>query len=142
VFNTALTALLSIVLWLVGRLTIVSALTVLGIGVSLVTFLTARRLLPQTLRLSLPDPDTLRQDASASLRFSLWLWLANILAVLAVQADVLLLNRFSPVAMVGSYGLALSLATKVDIINRSLYTVLLPTASALRGREDYIRYLK
>lgn len=150
VANTALTALLAVLLWLGGRLNIVSALALLGVGASLATLLFARRLLPATWSLAFPTGDAARREAAALIRFGRWLWLANILAVLALQADVLLLNRLggaasagaSAAAAVGAYGLALNLAAKVDIINRSLYTVLLPAASTLQGRADYLLYIR
>ena len=44
--------------------------------------------------------------------------------------------------MVGLYALALSLATKVDILNRSLRTVLLPAVSSLSSKKAYLQHLR
>lgn len=142
VANTALTVVLALGLWLAGQLTLVTALLVLGVSASLVTFLLARRFLPAAWRLGPLGWQALRAEALPLLRFGRWLWLASMLGVLALQLDILLLNRLSVAATVGSYGLALNLANKVDVVNRSLYTVLLPTASALKGRGDYARYIR
>jgi O-antigen/teichoic acid export membrane protein len=62
--------------------------------------------------------------------------------MLTAQLDVLLLSHWSPPASVGVYALALNLATKVDVVNASLYTVLLPTASSLVGSGAVGRYLR
>jgi O-antigen/teichoic acid export membrane protein len=51
--------------------------------------------------------------------------------MLTANAEVLLLNQKIPLAVVGTYALALNLATKADVVNQSLYTVLLPGVASL-----------
>jgi O-antigen/teichoic acid export membrane protein len=68
--------------------------------------------------------------------------LASVFAMVTANAEVLLLNRWASLPLVGAYALALSLATKADLVNHSLYTVLLPGMATLRGRSavsDYVR---
>jgi O-antigen/teichoic acid export membrane protein len=126
-----LTALLAIGLALVGQLNLLTALIVLGIGTSLASFGLGWRLLPPGWSLALPGPRALRHEAEPLFRTGRWLWLAGLFAMLGANLDVLLLNRWGDLASVGTYALALSLASKADVVNHSLYTVLLPTASAL-----------
>ena len=54
--------------------------------------------------------------------------------MLAANLDVLVLNHLSTPAVVGAYALALNLATKAQVVNHSLYTVLLPNAAHLQQR--------
>lgn len=142
IVNSGLTALLAASLILAGHLTLVTALVVLGIGTSLASFEVGRRLLPEGWRLAIPDRDVLRGEMPRLIRFGRWLWLANMFAMLTAQLDVLLVNRWSVPATVGAYALALNLASKVDVVNHSLYTVLLPTASALEGPAALRRYVR
>ena len=71
-----------------------------------------------------------------------WLWLANLCAMLATSLDVLVLNRRGDLAAVGAYALALSLATRLDVVNSSLYTVLLPATATLNEPGAVRRYLR
>jgi O-antigen/teichoic acid export membrane protein len=140
VFNTALTLLLALLLVFVGQLTLLAALVVLGIGTSLATFVFGVRLLRGNLR---PPPrGELRAEGRALLRTGRWLWLAALLAMLAVNLDVLIVNRFSPLEAVGAYALAANLASKANIVNHSLYTVLLPGVARLTNPAAIRRYLK
>lgn len=140
--NAVLTALLAGVLALSGQLTIVTALLALGAGTSVASFAAGLYLLPDGWALKPPRLDALRKEGGALLRFGLWLWLGGMLAMLAAQLDLLLVNRWLDAATVGAYGLALNLASKVEVVNQSLYTVLLPAASALRGGPAEKRYLR
>jgi O-antigen/teichoic acid export membrane protein len=140
--NSGLTALLAVGLALAGALNLVTALVILGIGTSLAAFAVARRLLPPAWSLALPDFGLLWSEGTPLLRFGGWLWIGGIFAMLAAQIDLLLLNRWSDAATVGAYGLAVNLAAKVDVANHSLYTVLLPSASALRGDGAVRAYLR
>lgn len=143
-FNSALTAVLAILLAWAGLLTLVTALLVLGIGTSLATLVLAFKLLPQGWRIERTafDRTLLRSEGSELMRFGRWLWIGSIFAVLTAQLDVLLLNRMVPAAVVGSYALALNLASKADVANQSLYAVLLPAASALEGRGGLRGYVR
>jgi O-antigen/teichoic acid export membrane protein len=62
--------------------------------------------------------------------------------MLTANAEVLLLNRWAALPLVGAYALALNLATKADVVNHSLYTVLLPAVSSLDEREKRRAYVR
>lgn len=83
-----------------------------------------------------------RALATRLLRFSGWLWLAAILAILVAQLDLLLINHFLPPATVGLYALALNLSHKAGVLNQSLYTVLLPAVATIADRPAYSDYVK
>jgi O-antigen/teichoic acid export membrane protein len=140
--NAGLTAVLAVGLAAFGWLDLRAALIVLGIGTSLATFGVGWALLPRTWSLALPPARRLRHEAGVLLRTGRWLWLASLFALLTANAEVLLLNRFADLAVVGQYALALSLATKADVVNHSLYTVLLPGAARLRGRAARRTYVR
>jgi O-antigen/teichoic acid export membrane protein len=139
-FNTALTAGLAVALALVGALNLLSALLVLGIGTSLATAALGYRLLRADLRA--PSGGVLRGEASALLRVGRWLWVASVLAMLAANLDVLIVNRFVAPEVVGAYALAVSLASKASVVNHSLYTVLLPSVGQLSDADSMRRYLR
>lgn len=141
-FNTGLTAVLAIGLTLAGRLNLILALVILSISTSLATFIVGRRLLPRPFDLQLPSRDVWQSEGRRFLRFGRWIAMSNILAVLTAQLDILLLNRWGTPVTVGVYFLALNLVAKTDIVNQSQYTVLLPTASALKSTADVRAYLR
>ena len=140
--NAGLTAVLAVVLALLGQLNLVSALVVLGIGTSLISFVVGVRLLPVSGCLAPPNRPALRNEARELFRFGRWLGVSNAFAMLTGQLDVLLLGHWASSALVGVYALALNLATKVDIVNSSLYTVLLPTVSSLADEGAVRRYVR
>ena len=142
VANSAMTAVLAVILAGLGKLTLVTALAVLGIGTSLLSLVLGFQLLPSGWRLGLPDASEIRYEGRELWRFGRWLWIASLLAMLAAQFDVLLLNRWSTAAVVGVYALALNLSGKVDIVNQGLHAVLLPAASALEHGQGIGRYLR
>jgi len=76
------------------------------------------------------------------MRFGRWLWLSNILIMITGYFDVLLVGRWSALAVVAFYGLGLNLVTKVDVVNASLYTVMLPAASALSDSVSLRLYVR
>jgi polysaccharide transporter, PST family len=139
-FNTGLTALLAVVLAALGQLTILSALVVLGIGTSLATC--GLGLYIATPDLGPPPARELRSEGLALARVGRWLWLAALLAMLAVNLDVLIVNRFVPLEAVGAYALAANLASKANVVNHSLYTVLLPGVAQLTEQKATRQYLK
>src|SRR6185436_297719 len=106
---------------------------VLGIATSLVAFAVGGRVLPRGWSLALPARGVLGAEGRELLRFGRWLWVANGCALLAAQLDLLLVSGWHGAAAAGTYALALNLAAKADIVNSSLYTVLLPAASSLHG---------
>jgi O-antigen/teichoic acid export membrane protein len=150
--NSALTALLAIGLAATGWLTIMTALAVLGILTSLVSLVLGWQLLPLwkagEATPQLPEPratwGALRAESAELLRFGVWVWVSNGLAMVLSSLDLLLLGRFLPPGPVGLYALASNLAGKADIVNHSLHAVLLPAAAQIgAGGEGALRvYLK
>jgi O-antigen/teichoic acid export membrane protein len=142
VVNTALTAALALLLTLAARLDLLTALIVLGIGTSLATFALGVSLLPKGWSLALPSRAALKAEATQLIRTGRWLWIASLFAMLAANLEVLLLNGAVDLATVGAYALALNLASKADVVNTSLYTVLLTGVSTLHDRGGVRGYLK
>jgi O-antigen/teichoic acid export membrane protein len=141
--NAAATSILALLLAWLHQLTLLSALIVLGIGTSLLSFAVGWWMLPRgSASLAPPARPILTFEAHALVRTGRWLWIASMCAVLTANLDVLLLNTWGTLATVGSYALALNLALKADVVNQSLYTVLLPTASTLREPSAIARYVK
>jgi O-antigen/teichoic acid export membrane protein len=141
-FNTGLTAVLAAGLALASRLDLLAALVVLGIGTSLATFMLGHWMLPSHWSLRLPKSVELRAEAGHLGRTGRWLWLASVFAMLTANAEILLLNRWAALPLVGAYALALNLATKADLVNTSLYTVLLPGVATLDDRGKIATYLR
>jgi O-antigen/teichoic acid export membrane protein len=140
--NTVATAALAVALALLGRLDLLSALIVLGIGTSVLTFAAGRSMLPRSWSLALPSIRRLTAEADPLFATGRWLWLASIFAMVTANAEVLLLNQWMALPVVGAYALASNLASKADVVNHSLYTVLLPGLSSLRGRGALTDYLR
>ena len=141
--NAALTTILALLLVVIGRLNLVTALLILGIGTSLASMVVGYRVLPGRWSLwRLPKITDLRQEGGELFRFSRWLWVASLFSVIMLQIDVILVNRLTLVAAAGMYALALNLARKADVVNQSLYTALLPAASGLTDREAVGAYLR
>jgi O-antigen/teichoic acid export membrane protein len=128
-FNTGLTVLLALVLLQMGQLTLLTALVVLGIGTSLATFALGLALL--RIPVGLPPLAEVRTEARALLPVGRWLWLASVLAMLAANLDLLIVNRFVEPTLVGAFALAVNVASKASVVNHSLYTVLLPGVAQL-----------
>lgn len=139
--NAALTALLALFLATTGRLTLVAALVVLGIGTSIAAFAAALALLPPGWRLRPPGRLVMRDEGRELFRIGRWLWLAQSAALLAAQLDLLLVNHWRDATETGVYALALNLAAKADVVNSGLYTALLPASAALRGPGAVRHYL-
>lgn len=140
--NAALSMALAVALHLLGRLTIITALVILGSGTALAAFAVGVRLLPEGITLTFPSVRAFRVEARQLLRFGRWLWGSNVLAMLAAQLDLFLVSHWSAPTAVGAYALGLNLASKVNVVNHSLFTVLLPSAAALRGRRALRHYLR
>ena len=140
--NAGLTAVLAVALVAIGRLNLVTALVVLGMGTSLAAAVVGVRLLPVAIRPGLPDWTALRAEGRELFRFARWLSVSNLFAMTAAQLDLLLLSHWYAPSAVGSYALALNLATKVDLVNSSMYTVLLPAASSLTDPGAVGRYVR
>ena len=97
--NTGLTAALAVALALAERLTLTTALVVLGIGTSLATFALGVTLLPTGWSLRLPAVSDLRREAARLFETGRWLWLAAIFAMLAANLEILLLSHLSSLAV-------------------------------------------
>ncbi len=74
--------------------------------------------------------------------FSKWIFFSNLGSIIVAQGDLLLLGRLADPATVGVYSVALTLAMRLDVLNQSLFTVMMPRASRLRGRVEIRRYLR
>jgi O-antigen/teichoic acid export membrane protein len=140
--NTGLTAALALILAVLGWLDLLAALIVLGIGTSVASFALGRSLLPTGWGLKPPTARDLHDEARRLFRTGRWLWLASLFAMLTANAEVLLLNRWAALPLVGAYALALNLATKADVVNTSLYTVLLPGVAVLDQRAKVAAYIR
>lgn len=146
--SSALALILAVALALTGMLTLTTALVGISAGTALAGFLIGRRLLPRdwdepdASPLRFPGWTALRRDAPAVFRFGGWLWLANIFKTLLAYLDFFIINLWLSPATVGLYALALGLASRVETVNHSLYTVLIPMASSLKGRPALLNYLR
>lgn len=148
VASSALALGLAGLLALTGRLTPVTALVGINAGTALAGFWVGRGLLPPdwgrpgASPLGLPSKTTIQSETPALFRFGSWLWLANICKTLIAYLDFFLINLWLAPATVGIYALALGLAARAEVVNHSLYTVLIPMASALQDRTAMVAYLR
>ena len=142
VTNAGLTTILAVGLRLSGYLTLTTALLVLGIGTSLACLGLGWYLLPVGLDVRSLQWSTFRSEAGHLLRFGRWLWLANTMAMLAAQLDLLLAGHWLAPAAVGAYALAVSLASKANVVNQSLHAALLPFASTVTSKRAVREYLQ
>ncbi len=121
----------------------VFAVVLLGVLNPLLSFFIGRQFFP-------PHWISLRATFALSARrawgelvaFGKWLWVSAIFSLLASQLDLLLLSHWASAAVVGIYALAFNLATKLDIVNQTRMTVLLPTVSALDTRQQMNHYIR
>jgi O-antigen/teichoic acid export membrane protein len=95
--------------------------------------------LPWRLR---PAPDRgLRDGVRRELvNFAKWIGISLVGTMLVTQGDVLLLGRMTTPAVVGVYSVALALATRLDTLNQSLFTVMMSRASRLEGGTNMRHY--
>ncbi len=84
--------------------------------------------------------DLRRAATSQILGFSKWMGVSLLGSILVAQGDLLLLGRLATPAVVGVYSVALALASRVDTLNQSLFTVMMPRASRLQGSISIKRY--
>jgi O-antigen/teichoic acid export membrane protein len=61
-------------------------------------------------------------------------------SMLVTQGDVLLLGRLASPAVVGVYSVALALASRLDTLNQSVFTIMMPRASRLEGARSIRGY--
>lgn len=87
-----------------------------------------------------PDPrlgDEVRREL---VNFAMWMGVSLVGTVLVTQGDILLLGRLTTPAVVGVYSVALALASRLDTLNQSLFTVMMPRASRLEGGTNMRQY--
>ena len=148
IFSSGIGTLITVILVLAGTLNLVTVLVGVGIGTALSGFWLGRYLLPKNWGeagqspLQFPGLGPIRRDSKPLFKFGRWLWVSNIVKILVSYLDVFLINHWLSAATLGIYALALSLASKAEIVNHSLYTVLVPTASAIQGKQALRNYLR
>ncbi|HVG00986.1 MAG TPA: oligosaccharide flippase family protein [Chloroflexia bacterium] len=147
-FNAAITVGGILALWLAGRLDL-GTLVAWNVLVPLASSVPAWLLLPREWlpwRLAPGGVPSLRLLlrrgglAWTMLGFGKWMGLATLGSIVVAQADVLLLGRFSTPETLGVYSVALALAMRLDALNQSLITVMLPRANRLQGQADMRGY--
>ncbi|MEP6775299.1 MAG: oligosaccharide flippase family protein [Chloroflexota bacterium] len=87
-----------------------------------------------------PEPrlgDEVRREL---VTFAKWIGVSLVGTMLVTQGDILLLGRLTNPAVVGIYSVALALASRLDTLNQSLFTVMMPRASRLEGGANMRRY--
>ena len=84
----------------------------------------------------LPGRDVVKEVLS----FSKWMMVSSLGSIIAAQGDLILLGRLAGPASVGVYSVALALALRLDMLNQSLLTVMLPRASRLRSADEVRSY--
>jgi O-antigen/teichoic acid export membrane protein len=67
--------------------------------------------------------------------------LSSLFTILATRIDIILVGRFLNTTTAGFYGLAANLTAKADLLNHSLYAVLLPAAAAIHHRDILRQYV-
>lgn len=143
VLNALITVSGILLLFLAGNLTL-ETLVVWNVVLPLVSTLPAWLMLP---REWLPfrssgGPYMNLELTRTMLGFSKWMAIAGIGTIVAGQLDLILLGRLSDAALVGVYSVALTLALRLDIVNQSLITVMLPKAGRLKSREEVRHYTR
>ncbi|MCB0213051.1 MAG: oligosaccharide flippase family protein, partial [Anaerolineae bacterium] len=147
IISSGCSLVLAVILALMNQLNLVTTLLLVSAGTSFMGFFIGYRALPADwpALVSFASRPNLERDwqvsARAMFRFGGWLWLANIGKVLIAYLDMFLVNLWLDPITVGVYALALGLSRRTEIVNHSLYTVLLPMASALKTRQAIGAYL-
>lgn len=139
--NTAITLLGIVLLFAAARLDL-ATLVAWNVVLPLVSTLPAWLLVPAAWRrpwrhaAAGPPKAPIRE----MLRFSRWMGLSLLASILVAQGDLLLVGWLAGPAVVGVYSVALALASRLDTLNQSLFTVLMPRASRLAGATAMRRY--
>ncbi len=129
-----------VVLALLHQLSIVSVV-LLGVLNPLVIFVIGWRMLKIDLTFAETLSSTARKTWPELIAFGKWLWLSTVLMLFATRLDLLLLGHWQSAAEVGLYALAFNVASKLDVVNRSRLTVLLPHVSSLRQFDHLKQYI-
>ena len=144
ILNGAITVAGIAALWAAGALTL-GTLVAWNVVLPVVSTLPAWWLLPpgwlpwRPASVAAP-PGATWTAARGLVRFGGWIGLSLLGSMLMAQGDVLLLGRLAPPAVLGVYSVAVALATRLDTLNQSLFTVLMPRASRLAGRAALRQY--
>src|SRR5207249_3060080 len=146
VLNAAITVAGILLLFAAGRLNL-ATLVAWNVVLPLISTLPYWPMLPARW---LPWRLKWRGDSSAHqgevtrevLGFSKWMAVSSLGSIIAGQGDVLLLGRLAGPGVVGVYSVALTLALRLDALNQSLITVMLPRASRLEGPGEIRRYTR
>lgn len=77
-----------------------------------------------------------------ALRFGKWVVLDTIVYMMHTRMDTVSLSLWRTPEEVGVYGVAIALVSVLDLVVIVLWTVFLPRASKIRGRQDAIGYAK
>ena len=147
IISSGCSLVVAAILAVMGQLNLVTTLLLVSAGTSFIGFFIGYRALPAdwpslVAFTSRPNLEHGWQASARSLfRFGGWLWLANIGKVLIAYLDMFLVNLWLDPITVGIYALALGLSRRTEIVNHSLYTVLLPMASALKTGRAIGTYL-
>jgi O-antigen/teichoic acid export membrane protein len=139
--NSLLTAVLAIGLAEVGRLDLVAAVVILGVVTSVFSTIVSYCLLPASIRPRFPGWKYARSEFRAMFAFGRWLWIGDILALVSGRIDLPIVAQWLDPVTFGAYAVALNLASKVEVINHSLFTVMLPEAAAAAGPDVTRRFL-
>lgn len=136
VVNAAITLAGIVVLLLAGRLDL-GTLIAWNVILPVISTLPTWGLLPAEWRPWRAPPPATTGDRRGVVRelwsFSRWMMVSTLGSIIAGQGDLLLLGRFAGPGVVGVYSVALTLALRLDTLNQSLTTVLIPRASRLSG---------
>jgi O-antigen/teichoic acid export membrane protein len=74
--------------------------------------------------------------------FGRWAATSSMGAIIAAQADLIILGRLLEPAAVGIYSVAVTLAMRLDTLNQSIFTVLMPRASRLQSSQEVRSYMR
>lgn len=147
IVSSGFALVLALALFLSDALNVSTAILGIGGGTALVGFLIGYRLLPFGWKdgghflLRFPAKRAWHVEGARLFRFGRWLWIANIFKMALSYLDLFLLNFWLSPATVGIYALALGLASKAEVANHSLYTVLIPAAAGLDSQQALRHYI-
>lgn len=137
---TTITYLIGIGALVLAQQLSIANVILIGVLNPIVGFVVGLRLLSFDVPLRETLSSAARRTWPELIAFGKWLWLSTLLNLFATRLDLVLLGRWVSVEAVGLYALAFNLATKLDIVNRSRLTVLLPHVSTLHQIDHLKQY--
>lgn len=141
VLNAVITAG-SIGLLFAGGALNLSGLVILNVGLPLISTLPMWLMLPGRWVPWRGVAGSRLEMARSMFGFSKWIFFSNLGSIVVAQGDLLLLGRLADPVTVGVYSVALTLAMRLDVLNQSLFTVMMPRASRLSGQAAMRTYLR